>query len=65
MTPKLHAPRREGDYVPLCGDWSSLLRTPVAQPGQEINCPDCRSIINHIRANVTEHGYRYIILERK
>jgi hypothetical protein len=64
---KLHAPRREGDYVPLCGAWSGSgqdrpLTTP---PGREVNCPDCRTIINHIRANITEHGYRYVILERK
>jgi len=63
---KLHAPRKQGDHVPLCGDWSSNPNfIQLAQPGQVVNCPDCRTIINHIRANVTEHGYRYVILERK
>lgn len=62
---KLHAPRREGDYVGLCGHYSSTPVDTIAQPGQSVNCPDCRTIINHIRANITEHGYRYVILERK
>lgn len=61
----LHAPRMEGDYTPLCGAWSSLNATPVVASGQIVNCPACRTVINHVRANITEHAYRYVILERK
>lgn len=68
MTPKLHAPLTEDfPHRALCGDYSVFdgIRVLTAKPGESINCPDCRTIINHIRANITEHGYRYVILERK
>lgn len=56
----VHAPRKQDDYIPLCGAWSSTNPPAMSVIGGLVNCPDCRTIINHIRANFISHGYRYV-----
>lgn len=67
---KIHAARKQNDSATLCGELLYVCARGAKEEqvqigvivlaGGVINCPDCRTIINHIRANITEHGYRYV-----
>lgn len=38
---------------PLCGDYGQ-----VSRPGDTVNCPSCRTVLNHVRRAYPEHaGY--------
>jgi hypothetical protein len=66
-----HAPRMVDASVTLCGsllyattDRGQMLVGRLVGNGEVINCPACRSIVNHVADNFTSK-YRYVIVERK
>lgn len=44
---RVHAPIAGDVRDPLCGP--GAVGQPVAGPGQTVNCPDCRTALNHAR----------------
>jgi hypothetical protein len=47
-----HASRMGGISSSLCGE----LTGRMSRPKESVNCPDCRTILNHVRQQYPQHA---------